>query len=240
MNALEKIKKNCPKGRWWIKADACDVRLGLRESVAGKWSGDENLDDGVLEKLRKEYEERLQFVKSIGIASHDVGEDFMITVSVLENDKVFLSDGIVSARESYERRRLQSNASESALMGLAWNLVGFEGLQTLSSELMSNIKLLVENLQAPKSREKNEMKELKLLKQKLLEYTKQLYTKKRTAASHLMVFMIADESRNMKPYAVPVRVLPYASIKDEQLRELSDHLRMTMVGMGLVVGMFFL
>lgn len=84
MNALENIKKNCPSGSWWIKADACDVRLGLRESMTGKWSGDKNLDNGALEKLRKEYEQRFQLIRSIGIAGHDVGEDLMIAVAVIK------------------------------------------------------------------------------------------------------------------------------------------------------------
>jgi hypothetical protein len=40
---------------------------------------------------------------------------------------------------------------------------------------------------------------------------------------------------------VPVRVLPYASIKDAHLRDLADQLREKMVEMGVVVfGMFLL
>lgn len=83
------------------------------------------------------------------------------------------------------------------LMELAWNLVGFEGSHTLSKELLSKVKQLAEILHLLKSRQGNVMKELKLLRQKLLEYTKQLYSKKRTVAFHLMIFMIVDESRNM-------------------------------------------
>ena len=52
-----------------------------------------------------------------------------------------------------------------------------------------------------------------------------------------MVFMIADEKRdlNSKPYAVPVRFLPYHSVTDCRLRELRDELRSTMVNLGMVV-----
>ena len=34
-----------------------------------------------------------------------------------------------------------------------------------------------------------------------------LYSKKREAASHMMVLMVADEKRNFKPYALPVEFL---------------------------------
>ena len=46
-------------------------------------------------------------------------------------------------------------------------------------------------------------------------FLKQLYSKMRMAATHLMVFMITDEARNFKQYALPVRVLPYASMTKE-------------------------
>ena len=63
-------------------------------------------------------------------------------------------------------------------------------------------------------------------------------TKKREAASHLLLFMISDELRNFKPYAVPFRVIKYKSITDAKPRELKEDLRkatkqcgMTSVGM---------
>ena len=30
MEALKQAKKSIPDGRWWIKADGCDVRKGFR------------------------------------------------------------------------------------------------------------------------------------------------------------------------------------------------------------------
>ena len=45
------------------------------------------------------------------------------------------------------------------------------------------------------------------LKQEFLLYLKGLYSKKRSAASHLLIFMIADECRNQKPYAVSVQFM---------------------------------
>ena len=51
-------KHSNPQGRWWIKADACDVRKGLRESMHGTWSGDQDLGDGTLQRSYADYKDR--------------------------------------------------------------------------------------------------------------------------------------------------------------------------------------
>ncbi|XP_028416819.1 uncharacterized protein LOC114541027 [Dendronephthya gigantea] len=72
------------------------------------------------------------------------------------------------------------------------------------------------------------------LRDKLLGYFKELYSKKRIAATHLMIFMISDELRNTKPYAVPVRFMPYSSITDAKLRELELQIEDAMVTVNMV------
>jgi hypothetical protein len=50
--------------------------------------------------------------------------------------------------------------------------------------------------------------------------------------------MIADELRNRKPYAVPVRFMPYKSLTDSKLRDLELELEEAMRNAGMtVVGM---
>lgn len=60
-----------PKSWWWIKADGCDIVDGLGESVRGEWSGDVNLDQKALKQLRLDYEERLKFIREIGLGDHE-------------------------------------------------------------------------------------------------------------------------------------------------------------------------
>lgn len=55
VEALKKAKDCNPQGKWWIKAEACDVRKGLRESMRGIWAGDEDMGDGSLQALYAEY-----------------------------------------------------------------------------------------------------------------------------------------------------------------------------------------
>ena len=77
-----------------------------------------------------------------------------------------------------------------------------------------------------------------MMKKKLEPYIKGVTTKKREAVSHLLLFMISDELRNFKPYAVPVRVIKYKSITDAMLREFKEELRKAMKECGMTtVGM---
>ena len=114
-------------------------------------------------------------------------------------------------------------------MELAWNVIGFE-------ELLQKLVQLQSDLNGVISGDNNV--NLLSVKSNILSYLKGLYKKNRVAATHILVFMIADELRNRKPYAVPVRFMPYKSITDGKLRqlelELEDVMRengMTVVGM---------
>ena len=54
--------------------------------------------------------------------------------------------------------------------------------------------------------------------------------------THLLFFMISDEQRNYKPYAIPVRVVTYKSITDDKVLKLKEELKdaMTQIGMKVV------
>ena len=79
-----------------------------------------------------------------------------------------------------------------------------------------------------------EYSSLSELRKDLQSYLKDVFSKRREAATHLMVFMIADECRDMKPYAIPVWALPFKSMKDAKLRELRDELKAAMENIAMV------
>lgn len=80
------------------------------------------------------------------------------------------------------------------------------------------------------------------LKSSFLRYLKDLFSKKRVSVTHLLVFMIADERRNCKPYNIPVHFLSYKLLTcaklqctvrelEVQLEEAIRRIGMTVVGM---------
>ena len=73
------------------------------------------------------------------------------------------------------------------------------------------------------------------LHDKLCNYLKQLYFRKREPCNHLLVFMIADEQREFKPCAIPVRVLPVTTVTDNAMQNMRDELVNAMEEMGMIV-----
>ena len=214
LEALTKAKQGNPKGRWWIKADACDVRMGLRESVCGEWSGDEDLGSGELKVLYEEYKSRCACVRALGMQKNN----FARLNSALEADLTFLVKGDESAKKQYEQALQVSGKSEAKLMELAWNSTGFAELVKQANEFKNEVTLCMEYLQKAENPKVKQL--LPNLIRRLLTYLHGLFTKRRNPASHLLIFMISDELRNRKQYAVPVRFLPYKSLTDKMLRDL--------------------
>ena len=71
-------------------------------------------------------------------------------------------------------------------------------------------------------------------KKQVCSYLKDLYIKKRTTATHLLTFMISDERRRSKPYAIPVRFVPYQSMTDEKMRSLENDVENQLKANGMV------
>lgn len=58
--------------------------------------------------------------------------------------------------------------------------------------------------------------------------------KLRGVTTDLLLFMIADEKRDSKPYSILVRALPFPSISDDGVRTLCNELRASMISIGMV------
>ena len=66
-------------------------------------------------------------------------------------------------------------------------------------------------------------------------YLRNLFIKKRQpGATHVLLFLVSDERRkNRKPYALPVQYVPYKSIRDQFVRDLTDIIKREMIALGL-------
>ena len=92
---LDEAAKNHPDSWWWIKADGCDLIGGLSESTRGVWSGDVNLNDGVLEQQLKVYQERLSRINDIkpGVEHEGLLRQLTVAIVELKEDLVYLQRG---------------------------------------------------------------------------------------------------------------------------------------------------
>ena len=66
-----------------------------------------------------------------------------------------------------------------------------------------------------------------------------LFKKKRTAVTHVLVLMLSDERRKRKPNALPIRYVPYRSLGDQYVRDLTRDVKVAMQEKGLnLVGQY--
>ncbi len=110
---------------------------------------------------------------------------------VSDLDMNFLETGEKDAMKQYMGKLDTCNTSEDKLFALAWECNGFKKLIDMNKELKSTACSLQTRLSVT-NRSTNIPKELSQLCQSLLKYVESLYSKKRVAASHAMIFMIAD------------------------------------------------
>lgn len=144
---LDKASKAHPNTWWWVKAD---LSAGISESTKGIWSGDVDLNDGVLQAKYKEYVDRLSFIKSIGLSDcetkQQLMEDMGTCVEQISTDIAFTAKGkmyettctctctsmivydlvleLQQRNSEYCEKQNAGKASDSdkTLMGLAWDL----------------------------------------------------------------------------------------------------------------------
>ena len=77
---------------------------------------------------------------------------------------------------------------------------------------------------------------LSKIRQSLTAFIRSLYRHKRTPATNVYVLMISNETRQAKPYALPIQLLPYASLNTNTMRRLLQDIvqSMTVRGMNVV------
>ena len=64
-------------------------------------------------------------------------------------------------------------------------------------------------------------------------YLRNLFKKMRTVATHVLVLMLSDERKPKKPYALPVRYIPYRSLRDQFVRDFTKDVKQHMAIVGM-------
>lgn len=122
-------------------------------------------------------------------------------------------------------------------MNLAWDLKDLEDLMEEERLLLAEVDTLRDVLSSDASDgDSNVPRRLAALRKRLTLMTKGLSRHKRTAATHVFVFMISTEDRAKKPYALPIQCIPYKGLSHKMIRHLTDRVvaEMTVRGMKVV------
>ena len=236
MEAFKQLKISNPGGRFWIKIDGCDINPALQESVKGVWNGDCDLGNDKLQQLREAYDKRRELCSCKCLQEDRVllQERLTTIIDHLEQDTVFLSDGLIGAEKEYQKKFNAPNSSEAILKRLCWERVEFNTLLLQSGKFKDLYENLVACLNPQTPRVKDVVDSMKNIEKDALTYLRNLFVKKRQpAATHILLFLLSDEKRNRKPYAIPIQYIPYHSIKDQFVRDMSKDIKVAMTTMGL-------
>ena len=96
---LRKLAALNPDAHWWIKGDGTDVVKGLWESVSGQWAGDVDLNDGKVKQLYKEFQDRITWVKRMGLdraTIEQIQEDLEKALELTSADIAFVTTGALT------------------------------------------------------------------------------------------------------------------------------------------------
>ena len=243
-STILQLKVANPDGRFWIKLDATDMQPGIFESMRGVWNGDTDLGNGELMRLRAQYDGRKTEFHALldKQEKEELVEDLEILLQRLDDDKLFLVNGLAESKKKYALKFNAPNTPQETLKSLNWEIVEFQVLLQQSQSLAAKLKDLLANTIFDSSEINTTTRDIKALGDEMMGYLRDIFKKKRQPpADHILVILLSDERRSKKPYALPVSYYPYSSLSDAYVRDLTRSIKSKMKEQNLnVVGMYLM
>jgi len=140
-----------------------------------------------------------------------------------------------AASKSYEESLTAGHSSDQSMFSITWDI---EELKNISSEYRKIHHELTYCLNACNNalfQEQNIPRKLANIRSSLCDLIKRVAHFRRTPATHVFVLMVSSDARDRKPYALPVQCLPYAGLKETEVRRLVSDLSREMVSLGMKV-----
>lgn len=137
----------------------------------------------------------------------------------------------------YEARLKSGSAPDQSMFGSAWDVQELEVInsegRSIRIELSVTMDLCNKGIHTFIS--SNVPRRLEDLRKRWCLFVKRIIRFKRTPATHVFVFMLSNDLRDKKPYAQPVQCLPYAGLKERDIRSMVTKLVTEMIGHGMQV-----
>ena len=123
------------------------------------------------------------------------------------------------------------------ILSLLWDIEQLRKLNANARKLVSDVTAALDLVVGPRGTQQscNLPQKLSSIRSRLCDFTKGLFHFKRVPASHIFCVMISSELRKCKPYAIPVQCLPYAALKEQDIRQIVNNLIEEMVKLGMKV-----
>ena len=136
-----------------------------------------------------------------------------------------------NSNDSYSSKLQSEKYKEKDLINLAWKIKEVSELDEIGRQCYREISTLASRIELNHYlwEEENIPRQIKNIRQRVITFIKGVTRHKRTAATHILVFMISNEERRTKPYALPVQCIPYKGLADMKIRQLANDVIKEMV-----------
>ena len=130
---------------------------------------------------------------------------------------------LTQANNTYSEKIQQDRNREKDLAALAWKIKELSELNENGRMLHTAIGAITTKLTGQcRWIQDNIPSQLKEIRQKLIMFIKGVTRHQRIPATHMVVFMISNEERDKKPYALPVQCIPYKGLSDLKVCQLAN------------------
>ena len=126
----------------------------------------------------------------------------------------------------------QENSPEYIIKDASWEVVEYQTLLQQSQKLGADFENVLTLVSGEEVNIAIRCRAQKIAAQ-YTTFLKNYFKRKRISASHVVVSMLSDERRSVKPYAFPVRYVSCTTLKDQELRMLNQDIKKEMKKCGM-------
>ena len=126
----------------------------------------------------------------------------------------------MKANTEYQDKLKAGHSTEQTMFSLSWDVEELKALNSEGCNIHQELLMCLEYCVPGLFYEHNTASKLTSIQTRLLGFIKRVVHFRRTPATHVFVFMLSSDLRDQKPYALPVQCLPYAGLKEVDMRRL--------------------
>lgn len=148
-----------------------------------------------------------------------------------------MSTELASSDAHYNEKLMSNDKDSKSLFSLGWKVEELGRLVDQCQTCIATTSSVLDQVSIPTVDmvSSNIARKVTALRELLTSFVKDLSRHQREMATHILVLMISSETRNTKPYALPVQCLPYHSLTHQQMRSILSELIKEMVSRGMHV-----
>ena len=150
---------------------------------------------------------------------------------------MFLVDSteLQTANKSFEDKLAEGHATDKSMFSISWDIEELKAISSECRKIHHKLQCCLDACCSSTLEDQNIPRKLLEIRPTLCTLIKRIAHFRRTPATHVFIMMISSETRDKKPYALPVQCIPYAGLKEADIRRLVTNLCKEMVTLGMKV-----